>query len=185
VDQSGRNGTGKGGSTTMSTLLQMLSNEKKAAYRRIASWKEDRKKAKIVLEIEDMVEGLLADRDKDERLLRYILNKAQGNDKIAIEKANAFIQKYCEKAILTHREIRNLVRTVGGAGLTVTKCEEFDRATEDYEKWKEDYPDFLIMAYKPIERMVLGQAKKMTNGAKKPADRSKPSAVSHGEKQHS
>jgi hypothetical protein len=138
----------------MSVLFRIRTGEKEAAAKEIESWRAAHNGARPAWEVEDLLEEALAERDRDEAFLKRVLERARGADREKIEEAHRFIQDYCRNSIRIHDLIRESIRRLEQAGHPIDKAAELDQATRDYQKWQDDYPELLLMAYEPVGEII-------------------------------
>jgi hypothetical protein len=155
---SGKPGNGfheeKGGGTAMNMLFRIRNEEKMVVARELESWKPAHDEAMLACDVAELVRDELASRDRDDRFLKRVLRRAAGSDKRQIDEANLFIQEYCSRCIRILELLQHLTDILGDAGHRIDGAAVLEKATDDYRKWKEDYPDLLAMAYTPLQEKI-------------------------------
>jgi hypothetical protein len=141
----------------MSVLFRIHAGEKEAVIREIASWNATPNEPDSAREVDGLIEEVLAERDRDEALLKRVLQRARGADRQKLDEAHRFIQEYTRRSIHIHNLLRELIQRMRQAGHPVEAAAALDRATHDYERWQEDYPELLLMAGEPVGEVIRGR----------------------------
>ena len=137
-------------------MLFRVHHEKKLAVEKgiEEAWKAAYDQAQRAWDVQELVEEAIAEKENDERLLQRVLRRVEGDDQQRIEEANRFVQDYCNLSLRIHKLLKGLIQIVGQGGHTIAKAAELDEATRAYEKWKEDYPEAFVMAYRPVHEVI-------------------------------
>jgi chromosome segregation ATPase len=155
----------------MNILYRVRQEGREAVVREIQSWKANGKDALLPWQMEELIRKALAERDEDEVFLRRVLERAGGEDPKRIDEANGFVQAFCDKSITVHNLLREMAADLGKLGQPVPSAmAQLDRATEDYQRWKEDYPDLLALAYTPLKKLLSKRIAKALERSPKESD---------------
>jgi hypothetical protein len=167
----------------MSFLFRIHTGGKEAVENEIESWKASHDERELSGDVQELIEEALAERDRDDALLKRVLQRARGADRRKIDEAHRFIQDYCRRSIHIHNLIRGVIERAQQAGHPVEQAAALDGATCDYQRWQEDYPELLLMTYDPVEQRLrariaqaLGSAPKESNWRELFADEDTPPA---------
>jgi hypothetical protein len=151
----------------MSFLFRIHTGGKEAVEKEIESWKASHDERELSGDVQELVEEALAERDRDDALLKRVLQRARGADRRKIDEAHRFIQDYCRRSIHIHNLIRGVIERARQAGHAIEQAAALDRATQDYERWQEDYPELLLMAYDPVEQRLRARITQAINSTPK------------------
>jgi hypothetical protein len=138
----------------MSIIFRVRNEEKRVVAEQIESWKKAHDELKFAWQVEDLLQKILADRDEDEGFLEQELERASDSDREEIDEVSEFIHESCLRSIRIHDLVRDLIARAEKVGHPIPKADLLDKATADYRRWKEDYPDLLAMAYAPVRDRI-------------------------------
>jgi len=112
-------------------------------------------------EIEDLIDSELVSRDRDEKILKKVLIRAidRGRRKQDIKRAYKLSRSFavlvsgfmtpCEESFAPSKK----------NGYQVARSEKLDGLTAQYRRWKEEYPELLVMSYGPVHKVIKERLK--------------------------
>ena len=134
----------------MTTIVyRKRASERHAAERELESWQGD-----SVAEVEELVLSLLEDRDSDKELFGRILKDTRGRSRAEIDLGNRFIQDICDTSLRILDLAWRCIRMLRNEGHEVQGADRLEQATEDYRRWKEEYPELFVMTYEPVRQVI-------------------------------
>jgi hypothetical protein len=132
----------------------MRAAKKRAAEQELESWVVAHRNAMLARDIEDLIQMLVRDRDEDEAFLTVELRNVTGGGEAQIDEANRVIQDMCDRSLRIVELAQECVRDLRKLGHEAEGADQLEGLVDAYRRWKDDYPDLLIMAYGPVREVV-------------------------------
>jgi hypothetical protein len=141
---------------TVSLLTQVREKQAEATRKVLDRYREGglptlkQERACLARELKQLIAEHASRFAEDRETIRGLIQAASDRSSEQIDLLNANLQRYLGLVVAVSRTLRGLAETVAKAGYPVEGAESLDGMIAERERWKEDLPEQLALASRPI-----------------------------------
>jgi hypothetical protein len=111
-------------------------------------------RARLADEIGQLVAAYAAGRDREQEMVRELIREAVNQSPENIDRVNKFLQKYLGIFLEVFRLLDQMAADLDKVGHPVAGINALARLAAEYERWREDLPEQLALASRPVNSVL-------------------------------
>jgi hypothetical protein len=157
-------------------LLRVREKQEKATQRTLDQFCRGRlpklevDRSRCAKELAQLIADHIARRNEDRKILDALLKSAADLSSSQVDRLNEFLQRYLELVINVGRTLGSMAEILMTAGEHVEGLAKLEEVTARCEQWREDLPDQLALATRPVRSELRDRVAKALESPSRATD---------------